>query len=207
MTSLAIAIVAHPLRAKRAAELADTLGAHIVMDDAEYGDAINHARAWEWLAGQDAEWVLCIEDDAVPVENMRDILQREALPHAPYGLISLYVGTDLRQDVALEVQAANYRASRSGAAWINLNGLYWGVAILGPRECAPGIAKRLRRYEHVMSDTTVSRWARRNQVRTYGTYPSLVDHEDESSVMGHGKRGPRKALEVGVPKGWAKPPA
>ena len=45
VTTLAIAIVAHPKRAKRAAELADELDAHVVMDDAEYGDAINHARA------------------------------------------------------------------------------------------------------------------------------------------------------------------
>lgn len=206
MTTLAIAIVAHPKRAERAAALAVELDAHVVMDDGEYGDALNHARAWEWLAEAGTEWSLAVEDDAVPVAGLRAALEAQALPAAPRGLISLYVGTDSRDDVAQRLRAAYREAERTGTAWLRLRALYWGVAVAAPTDCASGIAARLRRFPRLMSDTTVSRWARRTQTPIHATFPSMVDHDDGDSVLGHGRRGPRKAIEVGLPTGWGCDP-
>src|SRR5690606_35380392 len=152
------------------------------------------------------DWSVVVEDDAEPIAGLRSALETQALPAAPRALISLYVGTDSREDVALRLRAAYHEADRTGTAWLHLRALYWGVAVAAPTDCASGIAKRLRRFSGLMSDTTVSRWARRTQTPIYATFPSMVDHADDGSVLGHGKRGARRAIQVGLPTGWDRDP-
>lgn len=193
MTTLAIAIVAHPKRAKRAAELADELDAHVVMDDAEYGDAINHARAWEWLAGQDTDWSVAVEDDAIPAKRFRERMVEciEALPHD--GLLLGYTGSDSRTSIGRRTTDAHIRAEQLGRTHITLRSAHWGVTIAARTTHAPAIAQALR-SSRAPSDDTIGYWAQRHPLHIYATHPNLADHEDGDSVLGHGKRGPRRAL-------------
>ena len=193
MTTLAIAIVAHPKRAARAIELADELGAHIVMDDAEYGDAINHARAWEWLAGQGAEWSLAIEDDAVLGERFVERLVEciEALPTD--GVLLAYTGSDSRAKVCQRVSDAHILAEARGAKVFALRNVSWGVAIAARTHHAGEFAQALRTSQ-VPSDDTIGYYANTHRIPIYATHPDLVDHEDGGSVLGNGGIGPRRAL-------------
>lgn len=193
MTTLAIAVVAHPKRAQQAARLADELGAHVVMDDGEYGDAINHARAWEWLAGQDAEWALAIEDDAVLGERFAERLVEciEALPTD--GVLLAYTGSDSRTRVCQRVSDAHMLAEARGAKVFALRNVSWGVAIAARTHHAGKFAQALR-TSRAPSDDTIGYYANTHRLPVYATHPNLVDHEDGDSVLGHGKRGPRRAL-------------
>ena len=193
MTTLAIAIVAHPKRSARAIELADELGAHIVMDDGDYGDAINHARAWEWLAGQDAQWSLALEDDAILGENFTARLVEciEALPTD--GVLLAYTGSDSRTRVCQRANDAHILAEARGAKVFALRNVSWGVAIAAQTHHAGRFAQALR-TSRAPSDDTIGHYANTHHLPVYATHPDLVDHEDEDSVLGHGKRGPRRAL-------------
>lgn len=193
MTALAIAVVAHPKRAQQAARLADELGAHVVMDDGEYGDAINHARTWEWLAGQDADWALAIEDDAVLGERFVERLVEciEALPKE--GLLLAYTGRDSRTRIGQRTRDAHAAADLQGRAYITLRNVHWGVALAAPTHHARAMAQALR-TSRAPSDDTIGAWANKQRIPIYATHPNLVDHEDGDSVLGHGKRGPRRAL-------------
>lgn len=205
MTTIAIAVVAHPKRAQQAARLADELGAHVVMDDGEYGDAINHARAWEWLAGQDAEWALAIEDDAVLGENLRSRFSQTADTLPCDGMLVGYTGRDSRAAVSKRVHDGHTLAERRGLGFFAIRGVYWGVAVGARTQRAAAIAQHLRispthvrnhrgLMVRVGSDEMVSLWAASKRLPVFACHPDLVDHADDGSVLGNGKLGPRRAL-------------
>src|SRR5690606_41684739 len=74
MVTTNFAVVGHPARFERAVSLAAEDGAELFLDTAGLGEWGNHARAWDWLAGSGASWVVVLQDDAVPVPGLRQRL-------------------------------------------------------------------------------------------------------------------------------------
>jgi len=193
--TLAIAIVAHPKRLEQAQALAAELDAEIILDDEGYGDAVNHARAWEWLAAQDAQWALAVEDDAVPVSGLRERLARHVTALPEPGVLLLYTGSDRRTHIVQRTREAHAQAEAQGRSWIRLRHAHWGVGIAAPTEHAAGIAKALCETK-APSDDALGYWARTvAHLPIYATHPNLLDHADGDSVIPqHGYKGERKAL-------------
>lgn len=193
--TLAIAVVAHPARLEQARALAAELDAELILDDEGYGDAVNHARAWEWLAGQGSDWSLAIEDDAAPVSGLRERLARHIAALPEPGVLLLYTGSDRRTHIVRRTREAHAQAQAQGRSWIRLRHAHWGVGIAAPTEHAAAIATALRETK-APSDDALGYWARTvAHLPIYATHPNLVDHADGASVIpNHGNKGERKAL-------------
>jgi GR25 family glycosyltransferase involved in LPS biosynthesis len=87
-----IAIVAHPKRNAEAMRLAAQVDAEaLCWDLGEFGAEHNHLQAWRWLAEEDSEWCVVLEDDVIPCSGFLWQL-RDALAHAPSPIVSLYLG-------------------------------------------------------------------------------------------------------------------
>jgi hypothetical protein len=95
MTLFNIGLVAHHTRWDRAQNLAEYLKADVVaLDyDGKVGAGRNHEICYEWLAESGAPWSVLLEDDAVPIKNFRQELDRvlQAVPPGT-GVLSLYLG-------------------------------------------------------------------------------------------------------------------
>ena len=65
-TQVSFVVVGHHARREQAERLADSLGAHLLVDEHDRGANWNHRRALVW-AGEQACRVVVLEDDALPV--------------------------------------------------------------------------------------------------------------------------------------------
>lgn len=196
-------VVGHTLRYEAATELARQLNAGLSIDDGRLGTYKNHRRALLAGAESGASHVCILEDDAVPVENFVEHVERaaEAMPN---DLIGLYVGKSRPQPELVE--HAVRRAEETGASWLHSLSLLWGVSYLVPSHAVPALVaaadiRQLTPY----ADRRIGRAWRASQGRPiYYTWPSLVDHADGPSITNeHGQREPgRVAHRVGVPN-WS----
>lgn len=196
MTSVAITVMAHPRRASSALDLAHRLDATIVWDTLN-DEWHTGARAWQTAAAQGTDWSLVIQDDAEPIDHFRDHAVA-VLEHAPATAVSLYIGTGRPQPD--RVTAAATRAEREHAAWLESNGLYWGVAIALPTaHVAPMLTWCAT--ERAPYDRRIGAYYRHKlQRRVRYTWPSLVDHADTDSLVNHTAPPiPRRAHHVGPP--------
>ena len=67
MPDVTIGIVAHTGRSEPAHKLMHNVrAAYMSVDNGIYGCVANHVRVWKRLAKANTEWVLALEDDAVP---------------------------------------------------------------------------------------------------------------------------------------------
>lgn len=184
---LSCAIRSHPRRSDLVNRLAARLGVNqqrIVWD--------RHNDSWDtgWRAWRahdpDADWHLVIEDDALVCRDLLAALER-ALDYLPHkSVASLYLGTKTGNSGILRTAD---RADEVGASWIRSPSLAWGVAIAAPVSSIDGMltwCDRLTCYSHRVYDTRVAnyyadvlRWP------AYFTWPSLVDHAPEPSLLDH----------------------
>jgi hypothetical protein len=186
--------MAHPDRLAMANQLVEDLdlgGEHVAWDlgDGEWDTAW---RAWA-AHDCDAEWLVVLQDDAVPCPSLVAGLEL-ALNHVPAECaVSLYVGT-LRPEPHL-VRRAVAAADDVEAAWIVMSDLHWGVGValpaaaVGPAMawCDSWTGEYDRRLSTWLRD--VAGWP------VWYTWPSLVDHADGPSLIPshRGGRGPRRA--------------
>ena len=179
-TQVSISIMAHPVRKEWALELSRELDAPISWDQGgvEWNTG---ARAWE-MFNPSASWHLVVQDDALICRDLRSRLS-EALSGLEHkGPVSLYLGTGKpasKQPIVREAVAL------ANGPWIELPWLLWGVAIVLP-------TKHIRRMLHSTNkhhspyDQRISRWYERQGISTLYTWPSLVDHRDDESLLDHG---------------------
>lgn len=193
---LSASIMAHPDRAPLVGELKDALGEDVPVawDDAgpasSRGDrAWNTARrAWEWFDPA-ADWHVLVQDDAAPCADFLAGLAA-ALEHLPErGVVSAYLGKG--QTVSARWGRMAALADERGASWVRSYMLGWGVSIALPVALVPGMIEWCDRKAGVPDDMRVSRWAQRQGLDTWYTWPSLVDHRQVPSLSGH--RHPRSA--------------
>lgn len=202
--TLTIVIMSHPLRQGRAELLAEHVDADSIVVDLDHeGEWFNGSFAWKIGAKAGTSHVLVLQDDAIPVDDLRaHVLARiEAESHAP---ISLYLGRVKPTRWAPAVADAVREADEYGASWISATHLLHGVGLVLP---TPWITPMLDVVEasFLPYDQRIGRYLRQNRAANIlYTWPSLVDHDDEApSLVRHADdhRTPttgRVAYRVGI---------
>ncbi len=203
--NLSIAIMAHPDRATEANRLAAQLGARIAFDTGA-GQNANADFAWRLAAGQGkSDWCVVLVDDALPIADFRghaEAALQSVWLHSP--LVSFYTGTGRpRPEKVIEAIAA---ADRKGDAWLRCDALLWGVGVALPTELVPGMLDAVATHPKSRYDMRLGQWATGAGYPILYTNPSLVDHADTRSLLGHSREGiERRAHSVGTPRTWHTP--
>jgi GR25 family glycosyltransferase involved in LPS biosynthesis len=169
------------------------------VDDGSLGCTQNHARAWRQHATKPADWNLNLEDDAVPVDQFRDQLDK-ALKVAPTPIVSLYLGGGYIGDNLTEALLDN--ANAIGAHWAVTQGVILHAVALAVRQ---EILAPMNEYLGAQTDAVdsmLSTWALSNSYQIGYSIPSLVDHADEKSLVTKYRRTPRRAFLTGRHDEW-----
>lgn len=147
--------------------------------------------AWE-LHDPTADWHLVIQDDALACPDLLAGLEQALTELGPDGIVSAYTGTG-RPDQRNVKRAIKY-AQQHDHAWLPTWSLNWGVAIAAPTATIPAMLEWCSHPNraHLNYDMRIGQYYRDIQGwRTWYTHPSLVDHRDGDSLIGHG--GDRRA--------------
>lgn len=189
------AVMAHPSRRELVPQLvADLDHRAVVVWDRHDDEWDTGRRAWE-AHDPTASHHLVVQDDAIVCRDLLAGLER-ALEHVlAEAVVSLYVGT-VRPD-ARRVTAAVHQADRSGASWVVMPDIKWGVALCVPTAVIPAMLDYGDRRGSTVYDWNlrsyffdVARWP------VWCTWPSLVDHRvDVPGIVQHriAPSGPRRA--------------
>lgn len=160
-------------------------------------------RAWE-AHDPDADWHLVLQDDAAITHDLLAGLEKalDQMPRDtrgnPAGLVSAYSGTGRPDQQA--VARALARAEEHDHTWYPLRSLYWGVAVIAPVWTIPKMLDWCSRETYWSSqsvsnlDYRIGRYYRdMRHWRTWYLIPSLVEHRDLKSLVGHDYGPPRVA--------------
>lgn len=179
-----IVVVGHHSRRDMATRLAETTGAHLLIDEEDHGANWNHRRAIEWAGQQDCP-VLVMEDDAVPVAGFIDIAN-EWITRFPENLISFYLGTGRPPQYQQQIAASLIDADRRKGDYITMDRLIHGVCYSPPQS---GISTILKNWNR----TKAADYAVGDALGRKVIYPcySLVDHADGVTVERHPDNEPR----------------
>lgn len=199
-----IAIVAHIARLQHATNLAEqTQANYITVDDSTLGCTKNHIQAWTYHTQQNSQWALVIEDDALPIPNFREQLEK-ALLTAPTPLVSLYLGQG-RPHFQTEINQAITNATNTDAHYITGPNCLHAVAIALQTQHTPSLLQHLQTPSYDPIDNRITTWATQHQLQTTYTYPSLVDHNDTLPVQAihdGGRQPGRIAHTIGTRPQW-----
>jgi len=215
---LSAAIMAHPVRKAEAESTQAALDRPVdIVYDTNPVPSADPAQRWAtgvaaWEAHDpSADWHLVIQDDAVPGQDLLAGLEAALDVLGPEGVVSAYTGTGRPNQP--KVQAGLDRAKAGGHSWMCAERVYWGVAIVAPVETIPGMLAWCSSRKHAREkyDFRIGRYYREQLGwRAWYTVPSLVDHRDGKSLIGHGDVGRRahqmlrgSALDVD----WTRTPA
>jgi hypothetical protein len=216
--NFSIGIVAHHSRHDRATNLADAVGAEVVMVDPGHIKAgKNHERCYEWLAETGASpWSVVIEDDAIPVTDFRQQLAA-VLKVTPSPITSLYLGRfrppHWQSQIAQKIGGDQH--------FLMATELLHHVGVAVKTSLIPGMLDFLnndsdyRTKRRLPIDEAIGRWVRAEGRRVAYTTPSILDHEHRipTVITKHlsqhkgetGKRPgnqPRKAWVFGARPDW-----
>lgn len=182
---------------RRAEALAASVSAdHVWVDHGYHGEWKNHKRAWESARDSGKKWAVVLQDDALPVDDLRKHVM-DAVSHKPDEMISLYVGT--HRPRKHQVIAAVEMAESQSASWLMANTLMWGVGVVLPTSRIQEVLDTTQKCR-LPYDQRLGFWVEQTDRSVYYTWPSLVDHADEETVAHAGKtQGVRVAHKVGVP--------
>lgn len=204
---LSVSIMAHPDRALHVAALRHALGSEVPVAWDDEGPATRDPervwrtarKAWE-LHDPTADWHLLLQDDAIPAPDLLVAVTR-SLRHVPErAVVSLYIGTGRPLPIVWKRLGA--KADEAGASWIVGPRSMWGVALALPTAVIPSMIAWADKQRGIPDDMRVGRWAQRQRFETWFPWPSLVNHPDGASLLGHGPG--RQALQFasGSALGW-----
>lgn len=185
-------VTAHTSRLAAAEQLCDTLDATMFLDDGTLGEPGNTRAALQWAEQQDGTHAIVIQDDAQPVDGFLN-LAHAAINERPDRIISYYLGTG--RPVQQSIAAMVGKADADGALWIDTTRLYWGVAWSIPTDLLHNLNRWLDARRDTPTDTEVGHWARFNRAPCTHTWPCLVDHADNGSLI-HDRVEQRKAWRI-----------
>lgn len=210
---ISVSIMAHPDRGEKVVRLICELGAlgTPVAWDSEGPPSRDPERLWRtardaWsLHDPAADWHLLLQDDAILSPGLMATLPA-ALAHVPdRAVVSLYAGANrplprVWHDLTTEADTA-------GAAWMVAPLIMWGVALLVPTALIGAMIGWCDQQRGIPDDMRVGRWARRSGLESWYTWPSLVDHPDGDSLIGHGpgRTARRFAVDGAAGIDWAGP--
>jgi GR25 family glycosyltransferase involved in LPS biosynthesis len=182
-----IGIVGHVTRSEHAEKLAKRVNGFVALDSGTLGCDGNHLNVLERLDSAPADFSVVLEDDAVPTRAFLRHL-KAALPLAPSGLVSLYIGKQRPPQYQAAIKAAVKRADDQDASWIIGSRLFHAV----------GYAIRTSLLDSLLSfdsrlpiDEHISAWAQLHGHVVSYTWPSLVDHADMPTIVAHRDGQPR----------------
>lgn len=199
--------MAHRQRQQWAYPLSKKTGIPIHFDKRREPTADNNHRwevgvqAWQMALEQGQEWSMVLQDDAVACKDLVPSFS-EAVKQFPDGAcLSGYLGSG-RPDQR-NVQQAIIKAQVNGWSWVTTRSLNWGVCIVLPSATVPDMLEWASTDPRAVGqnyDYRIGVYYRDIlQWRTFYTFPSLVDHRDEGSLVGHGGTHRRVAHEfIGV---------
>lgn len=184
-----VGIVAHVNREHLVDPLIRDTQADIIRFDDTFppsakGCANNHIRVLRdmFKYARYNEWVIVLEDDAQPVEDFRRQVDL-ALPQANTALVGLYLGTSNPGGVIQRaVEPAVVKAEATDSNWIVAD---WFIS-------GPGYAVRSDMLVPLIDslvesrgpvDVRINEWARYEEIPTWYSYPSLVNHDDAPSLI------------------------
>lgn len=158
----------------------DVGAVYLSMDNGALGCEGNHRKVWSWLAGKHSTWSVVLEDDAVPVEGFRNQLE-QALTHTPAPIVSLYLGRGLPVHYQPKIDLARHNANAVNACYLTSPVLLHAV----------GVAVRTALLSSVLFDNgqpiddAWTAWIASQSLQVAYTWPSLVDHRDEETLVEH----------------------
>lgn len=186
MPRLSVKIMAHKKRAHLVPELVERLG---LTDDDVIWDRRNDRwdtgrRAWE-AVDQSAQWGMVVQDDALPCADLIAGMEK-ALERVPENvLVSPYIGT--RRPSKGKIDRIVQEAAAAKAAFIEMPSLNWGVAITAPTRIIDGMLPWCDVQDYPNYDRRIGRYAIDVlRMGTWCTFPSLIEHRDIPSLIGHG---------------------
>lgn len=189
--SLSVAVMGHPARQRFIDDLMPQLpGATLVLDTKN--DRHDTGRR-ALLAGGRAGHHLVVQDDAI---LCRDFLAGARLVAKAAGVrpVSLYTG-NVRPHQH-RVAPAVAQARRDGIPWLEMEGPWWGVAIILPTADIPELVQWYDERTGVANyDRRISRWYVSQGIKCLYTVPSLVDHRPvaENPSLVEARSGDRRA--------------
>lgn len=181
-------VMAHPDRATRALDLADSLDAQIVYDED------NHiwSTARRCLQAHDgADYIACIQDDAIISDRLPETVDEIVAAH-PGRCVNLYLGTQRPHQV--QVKRWMLAADDMGATMIDGRGPYWAVALVIPSVHVDSMVGWGDRYTNAGQsfDGRLTAWSQIHGVQWLFTWPSLVDHDTTVDSL-HSRTPDRRA--------------
>ncbi len=179
-----IVVVGHHSRRDMATLLAESLDAHLLIDEEGNGANWNHRRAIEW-AGQQDRRVVVIEDDAQPVAGFQ-FLAQQWVDKFPDNICSFYLGTGRPPQYQTQIAASLIEADKKQGDYITMDRLIHGVCYSPPQS---GISTILNNW----NSTKAADYAVGDALGRKVIYPcySLVDHADGLPVERHPDNAPR----------------
>jgi GR25 family glycosyltransferase involved in LPS biosynthesis len=208
-----IGVAAHTSRMSQAEALTNKVDAEFLsFDDGILGCTKNEIKVWTNLAQQGGDWLVVLEDDAVPVDDFREQLEA-ALAAAPTDIVSLYLGTGYPKAWQRFIKTAITAAKKNDANYALSSHLLTTVGVAMRPWMARHMLDRLPwlpEYEHEKwpIDEQITKWARQCGHVVGYTLPSLVDHAPGPSLIadhgdGEGRdEAKRVAWQVGSRDQW-----
>jgi hypothetical protein len=192
------------------ARLSDSVAPDLIeLDDGTLGSGGNHLltlnRLRAMAKGTPAEWVIVLEDDAVPVSRFRHYAEK-MLDVAPAPLVSFYLGTGYPAQFQYRFQ----QAVKEDVRWIMHGWMRHAVAYAVSLDLVPSLTEHMTTLirDRWAADDAISAYAIQQGLPVAYTNPSLVDHEDGPPVIGQrthlgrpitGRKRPRRAMNYGTP--------
>lgn len=207
MASFSAAVCAHVDRSEQANALSAALTAPIAWDDGSLGSNPNHDRAWQ-LAYETAlqagtDWCLVLEDDAQPIPELTQALPLLLQDLPDNGICSLYTGTGRPPHYQPRIAQAHSLAALGRATYLRHTYLLWGVAVAIRTAHIPDMLAFVTQFPELPYDYRIGEWLVARGMHCYYTTPSLVDHEDSTTLITHydgqPRTEPRKAWSTGTP--------
>lgn len=188
-------VMAHPHRTELAEELQSSLDRPVeIIYDTNPVPSADPLQRWEtgrrcWEAiDPGSDWGIVIQDDAIACDDLLAGLEIALDQVGKEGLVSAYAGTG-RPD-QYHIKKALRHAKEKGHAWMATRSLGWGVGIVAPTGTIPAMVKWCTQHGKKMPyDMRVGVYYRDVlKWRTWYTMPSLLDHRDGPSLVGHGRK-------------------
>ena len=203
-----VAIVTHPTRYQWATEMTLETGAEaICLDNISLGCEVNHLRAWEWLGGGSCPWSVVLEDDALPVPKFR-LQLHSMLQVAPTPIVGLYLGQSRPPHWQPSIARAIAQTREADACFLRSRDLLHGVGYAIRTDLIPDLLEHVPHLirANIPIDEAISIWARDRALGISHTWPSLVDHRDEVTLISHRdgqpRTEPRKAWHADWRERW-----
>lgn len=211
--TISVSIMAHPDRTLRVNALRNALSIGPIPTawDLEGPPRRDPERLWRnaraaWMMyDPGCAWHLLLQDDALPAAHLMAALPKALENVRCPSVVSLYIGSG-RPAPGVWYDLAR-RADAAGASWVVGPMVMWGVALALPTHLIPEMLAWGDRQHRLTDDMRVGKWAKRRGLEAWFPWPSLVNHPDGESLVGHGAgRTARKFLDGDARKvDWAGP--